>query len=109
MLCTETKEEVRKWAISRSEQITGEKCPTSPVSAKTYTAAGLPWFSLYDEHLKDVAPSKELAKVKSVAQKDSEHGFTKLMENEHVDAQQVKKLHVPSTPVEKDVVPEGNW
>lgn len=48
--------------------ITGEAPPPSPISAHTYTEYGLPWFRLYDEHKGDVAPSDELAKVKSLAE-----------------------------------------
>ena len=30
-------------------ELTGQDAPPSPVSAKTYTEYGLPWFELYDE------------------------------------------------------------
>lgn len=52
--------------------ITGEAPPPSPVSARTYTECGLPWFRLYDEHLGDLPPSAVLAGVKSVAGLDAE-------------------------------------
>lgn len=92
------------------KEITGEDCPSSPVDAQTYARAGLPWFSLYDEGFKDVPAGNELASVKSVAQKDQEHGFVNQMSNEPVDASNVKKQAVPAIPPEeKDVVHDGNW
>lgn len=56
-------------------ELTGEAPPPSPVSARSYSQAGLPWFDLYDEGKGDVAPSPVLAGVKSVQEKDAEHGF----------------------------------
>lgn len=54
--------------------ITGEAPPPTPISARTYTEYGLPWFELYDEHRKDVAAPKVLKRVKSVAEIDGEKG-----------------------------------
>ena len=54
-------------------EITGEEPPHTPVSARTYTDCGLPWFELYDEHLGDLTPSAELAGVKSIKQVDAEN------------------------------------
>jgi hypothetical protein len=53
-------------------EITGEEPPATPVSARTYTDCGLPWFEIYDEHLGDLAPPAELAGVKSIKQMDAE-------------------------------------
>jgi hypothetical protein len=58
-------------------EITGEEPPPTPVTARTYTAHGLPWFDLYDDHLgdaqlDDVEPSAELAGVKSVKDMDQQ-------------------------------------
>ena len=36
-------------------EITGEDVPPTPVDARAYTNAGLPWFELYDDHLGDIA------------------------------------------------------
>jgi hypothetical protein len=52
-------------------EITGEEPPPTPVSARTYTEYGLPWFEMYDEHRGDIAPSAELAGVKSVKDIDA--------------------------------------
>src|SRR5262249_48546263 len=58
------------------QQITGRPAPASPIDARTYTDHGFPWFELYHEKLGDVAPSDILTGVKSVSEKDVEHGFT---------------------------------
>lgn len=46
--------------------ITGQEPPPTPIDARTYTAHGLPWFELYDEHRADLAPADPLSQVKSV-------------------------------------------
>ena len=56
---------------SMFERITGEKPPETPISAETYTEYSLPWFELYDEYVRDLAASDELAKVKTVDQMDA--------------------------------------
>ena len=55
--------------------ITGEAPPTTPVSARTYTDYGLPWFELYDENRRDVAAPKVLKGIKSVADIEKEKGI----------------------------------
>jgi hypothetical protein len=57
-------------------QITGDPMPSTPADARAYTNAGLPWFELYDDGLGDIPASDVLVNVKSVAQKDAEHGFS---------------------------------
>jgi hypothetical protein len=90
------------------EQITGQKAPDTPVTARTYAEHGYPWFDLYDEHLGDVDPSTALAGVKSVKELDVEKGFEPQQDDDPVDVPDdvVKKLHV-STP--KGVVRDGDW
>ena len=56
-------------------QVTGLKLPPTPISAKTYTEHGFPWFELYDESRRDIAPSETLAGVKSVGEIDRERGL----------------------------------
>jgi hypothetical protein len=48
------------------QAITGEAPPGTPISAEAYTAAGLPWFDLYDEGRGDVGAGARLEEVKSV-------------------------------------------
>jgi hypothetical protein len=54
--------------------LTGVEPPPSPVSARTYTEWGLPWFELYDEHRGSIPSSDVLANVKSVLDRDAEVG-----------------------------------
>jgi len=58
------------------EQITGEKPPKSPVTAATYASYGYPWFKVWDAEFGDVSASDTLSGVKTISQKDKEHGFT---------------------------------
>lgn len=46
--------------------ITGEAPPVTPVSARAYTEAGLPWFDYYDADATDLSPAQALADVKPV-------------------------------------------
>ncbi len=55
-------------------EITGEPLPPTPVSAELYTRWGLPWFDLYDRDAADLAPSKILAGVDSIAGIDAARG-----------------------------------
>jgi hypothetical protein len=54
--------------------LTGGDPPPTPIDAKAYTEAGLPWFDLYDERKSDVAPSERLANVPTVAEQDADRG-----------------------------------
>ena len=56
-------------------ELTGRAAPPTPVSARTYTEHGLPWFELYDESAEAVPPAKPLTKVKTVRAKDRERGI----------------------------------
>jgi hypothetical protein len=49
--------------------ITGEVPPPTPVDRDAYVRAGLPWFDFYNADARDLAPSKNLAHVKSVGKK----------------------------------------
>lgn len=55
-------------------EVTGEAPPPTPISAKTYTECGLPWFELYAKDLGDIPAGEELKKVKSVGELDAEKG-----------------------------------
>ena len=56
-------------------EITGMEPPPTPVSARTYTEYGYPWFKLYDEGKGDLKGAKKFNKVKSVKQIDKKKGF----------------------------------
>jgi hypothetical protein len=50
-------------------EITGSEPPSTPVTARTYTECGLPWFDLYDEERGDLQPDL-LDRIRSVKQID---------------------------------------
>jgi hypothetical protein len=52
-------------------EITGEPVPPTPVDARAYTNAGLPWFELYDDGLGDIPAGDVLANVKSIKEMDA--------------------------------------
>ncbi len=88
-------------------EITGEEPPATPVSARSYTQSGLPWFDLYDEKSGDVAASAALAGVKSVKEMDKEKGFAPQQDDGsiEVDPDQVKVIGEPAA----QEVPDGVW
>ena len=51
--------------------ITGQKCPSTPVDTAAYTNHGFPWFDLYDEKEADVSPPESLAKIKGLEDIDT--------------------------------------
>jgi hypothetical protein len=57
-------------------EITGNEPPSTPVTAKTYTQYGFPWFDLYDDKMGDILAPDELKKIKTVKEMDQEKGFT---------------------------------
>lgn len=71
------------------EEITGEEPPETPVSAKSYTDQGLPWFDLYDEEKKDLKPSAVLQKVSSVREKDAEAIAARQTEEDEGDVEDI--------------------
>jgi hypothetical protein len=75
--------------------VTGKPMPSTPVSTKSYTDAGLPWFELYDEKV----PVVELAQ--------------KLQDLQAVSAMHATNGEVAVEPVERDLNPYrvsgGDW
>lgn len=68
-------------------EITGEKPPTVPPTAREYARAGLPWFDYYDDDGTAVGGSNILSKLKSVVKIGEEKGDVPLPENQsvHID------------------------
>jgi len=66
-------------------EITGKEPPPTPVSAKTYTEHGLPWFDIYDEEMGHIAPPEVLKEVKSVKEIDKEKGLAPQPQEETVE------------------------
>ena len=81
--------------IANSEMwrtFTGEKPPTQPPSAATYSKAGLPWFEYYGDGTA-VEGSPILDKLQSVLQLGKKKGETPLPENESVTGENIVPLH----------------
>ena len=87
-------------------EITGMEPPATPITARTYTEYGLPWFGLYDEDKGDVDPPEKLARVKSVKEVDKEKGSGPKQDDTAVEVtgKQVKKIKPGSTEVK-----DGDW
>ncbi len=75
-------------------ELTHEAPPPTPVTAREYATAGLPWFDLYDEAAPSCAPTAELAAVRSVKELDAEKSTLPLQDDEPVSVGPVKKLWV---------------
>ncbi len=88
-------------------EITGEAAPATPVTAKEYERAGLPWFDLYDEHRGTLKGSDALRGVKSVKEKDLEKSTQPLQQDGPVAVPVVVKLGVKST--SSVDVRDGGW
>jgi hypothetical protein len=56
------------------QAITGDEPPPTPITARTYTEHGLPWFDLYDEERGDLPPSERLSEVRSLRDRDAGRG-----------------------------------
>ena len=74
--------------------ITGEDPPDTPIDARTYTAYGYPWFQLYDEEKGDIEASDALAGIKTVKEKDEEHGFGPQQDDDPVDVDQSQVIGI---------------
>ena len=87
-------------------EITGREPPPTPVSAKTYTEYGLPWFDLYDEGKGDIEASDGLAKVKSIKEMDETTGFAPQQDDTTVDVPDAQSTKLkPGSKQVKD----GKW
>ncbi|EFC38876.1 predicted protein [Naegleria gruberi] len=56
------------------KKITGEECPPTPISKKTYKENNYPWFSLYDEGIASCQVSDKLSNLTSVDEKKVSSG-----------------------------------
>jgi hypothetical protein len=88
-------------------EITGKEPPPTPVTARTYTQCGLPWFDLYDERMGDISAPEALKKIKTVKEMDEANGFTSQQDDESIDVPEDKviKYQIGSD----DEVKDGNW
>jgi hypothetical protein len=74
------------------QAITGQRPPSQPPTARTYTKAGFPWFDYYDSELKALEGSRTLASVKSVKQMGDEKRTDPLPENQSVSVTNIVNL-----------------
>lgn len=89
------------------EQITGEKCPESPIAASEYKGA----YFTYENGHDAVKGSGTLANVKPVSQKDKDYGFVGQQDDSPLDEKTTNimvSLKGP-TPTPKNVIINGKW
>ncbi len=71
--------------------VTGERPPTDPPTAASYTKAGLPWFEYYGGDAKVLDGAENLAKLKTVAETANDKD-SPLPENESVEPEKIFPL-----------------
>ena len=89
------------------QSITGKQPPYPPPTAKSYSAAGLPWFDYYRDDIAALSGSKILDALKSVFQFSQTKGETVLPENEapNLSPAQIRQLGKPRKLV-REMIPE---
>ncbi len=87
-------------------EITGEEPPTTPITARSYANAGLPWFELYDEEREALDSQPILAGVKGTAAIDQEKSTRPLVDDKSVEPWPLRKLW---RRVRKSRVHDGIW
>jgi hypothetical protein len=65
--------------------VTGEEPPTTPLTSREYSDAGMPWFEYYGGDGEALEGAAELAGLKSVKELGAEKGEHPLPENESVE------------------------
>jgi len=73
-------------------EITGAAPPTTPLSAKEYKKAGIPWFDYYNEDSTPVGGSSILKKLKGVGEMAKEKGDVPLPDNKSIQVESVVQL-----------------
>lgn len=79
--------------------VTGEEPPTTPLTAREYGDAGMPWFDYYGGDRTALDGAETLAGLTSVKALGDEKGEQPLPENESVPAPVVVPLHGDARPV----------
>jgi hypothetical protein len=88
-------------SASQWRAITGEEPPVTPVSARAYTEAGLPWFDYYDADAADLPPTQALADVKPVGKW--------LGDDPELEGLVQPSWVIPTGPHAGAPVADGNW
>jgi hypothetical protein len=86
-------------------EITGKEPPPTPISAKTYTQYGFPWFDLYDDKMADIAAPEVLKRIKSVKQMDEEKGLESQQDDRPVE---VPDETIVTYPIDSDKEQNGD-
>lgn len=87
-------------------EITHLEPPLTPVTAKTYSEYGLPWFDLYDEKMGDIKAPDALKQIKSVKDMDKEKGFAPQQDDDTVNVPEDKII---TYKIDKNEVEDGDW
>ncbi len=72
--------------------VTGERPPTSPPTARTYTEMGLPWFEYYAADAEAVAGAEKFKTVRSLSQIAEKKGKGPVPDNETIDVNRTIRL-----------------
>jgi hypothetical protein len=91
------------------QEITGRQPPSTPISAKTYSQHGFPWFDLYDDGLGDITAPENLSKVKSVKDIDAEKGFTPQQDDSPVNVPDDLVVKYKTKPANSNELKDGDW
>ncbi|KAL9653421.1 hypothetical protein ABK040_002057 [Willaertia magna] len=83
--------------------------PETPISAKTYSSYGYPWFDWYNENVKSVQKSTILEQVKSVSQVDQQKFAWPIQDNSTCNINNVKVIKSNYNPYSKNSVRDGDW
>ena len=86
-------------------EITGEEAPGSPVTAREYEQAGLPWYDLYDEGQSAICGGGKLKGVKSVAQMDVKNFGQPVNNQDSVSIDELESYALK----DKNGIYDGNW
>ena len=87
--------------VLNSEQfraVTGEAMPPTPISAKTYSDHGFPWFELYDEERGALPGSERLARVRTVDDLDARAGRPTSEEPMTIAPEQIRPIRRRAPP-----------
>lgn len=87
-------------------EITGKEPPPTPITAKTYTQYGFPWFDLYDEDLGDITVPETFKKIKTIKEIDHEKGFSPQQDDSPVEVPDTKVIKCG---IGKRKVKDGQW
>ena len=85
--------------------ITKEEPPITPISAKAYTAAGLPWFDYYDGDKSAIEGAKKLGTIKSIKKLGIASRNSYQDENEEV----INPSVITTSSKVKNIIKEGKW